>query len=51
MGIDFFSEGDINRKLKWWWWLLFFFNFYNGVLVSALKQCKSAIIIHIFPPL
>ena len=27
-----------------------FFNFYNVVLVSAVQQCKSAIIIHISPP-
>ena len=27
-----------------------FFSFYNVVLVSAVQQCKSAIIIHISPP-
>ena len=26
------------------------FNFYNVVLVSAIQQCKSAIIIHTLPP-
>ena len=31
-------------------YFLFFFIFYNIVLVSAIQQCKSAIIIHISPP-
>ena len=37
-------------KLSHCWFFILFFIFYNIVLVSAIQQCKSAIIIHISPP-
>ena len=43
MYIEFFSEPCFKKKF-------FFFNFYSVVLVSAMHQCKSAIVTHASPP-
>ena len=43
------KELDMTEWLKWIE-IYIFLNFYNVVLVSAIQQCKSAIIIHMPPP-